>query len=73
MPTNFGECVPACPADIQLDVIALLNRDYRRSLFQPSGDEPVEHTDHRDIPWLARLRSGPWWQSDPDDRPDRTA
>jgi succinate dehydrogenase / fumarate reductase, iron-sulfur subunit len=70
--TNFGECVPACPADIQLDVIALLNRDYARSLFRVSGDEDAHPEDRRDIPWLSRLRSGPWWQSDPDDRPDAT-
>lgn len=70
--TNFGECVPACPADIQLDVIALLNRDYARSMFRVSGDEEVHHKDRRDIPWLSRLRSGPWWQSDPDDTPDTT-
>jgi hypothetical protein len=52
-------------------VIALLNRDYARSLFRVSGDEDRPE-DRRDIPWLSRLRSGPWWQSDPDDRPDAT-
>lgn len=67
--TNMGECVPACPADIELDVIAMLNRDYARSLFRPSGDEGAKRDD---VPWLARLRSGPWWQSDPDDQPQRT-
>jgi succinate dehydrogenase / fumarate reductase iron-sulfur subunit len=25
--TNIGECSAACPKDIQLDVIAMLNRD----------------------------------------------
>ncbi|MEX2550737.1 MAG: succinate dehydrogenase/fumarate reductase iron-sulfur subunit [Nitriliruptoraceae bacterium] len=70
--TNYGECVPACPADIQLDVIALLNRDYGRSVFRASGDEEVTDGDRRGIPWLSRLRSGPWWQSDPDDRSDAT-
>ncbi|MFP4233740.1 MAG: succinate dehydrogenase/fumarate reductase iron-sulfur subunit [Nitriliruptoraceae bacterium] len=67
--TNMGECVPACPADIKLDVIAFLNRDYRRSLSRPTGEEDAKR---HDVPWLARLRTGPWWQSDPSDRPGRT-
>lgn len=67
--TNMGECVPACPADIKLDVIAFLNRDYRRSLARPTGEEDAKR---HDVPWLARMRTGPWWQSDPSDRPRRT-
>ncbi|MFP4634219.1 MAG: succinate dehydrogenase/fumarate reductase iron-sulfur subunit [Nitriliruptoraceae bacterium] len=60
--TSMGECVPACPADIGLDVIGQLNRDYRRSLMRPSG---AEEADEAPVPWLARLRGGPWLQSDP--------
>jgi succinate dehydrogenase / fumarate reductase iron-sulfur subunit len=29
--TNHGECYEACPKEISLDFIALMNRDYRRS------------------------------------------
>jgi succinate dehydrogenase / fumarate reductase iron-sulfur subunit len=28
--TNFGECARACPQEISLDVIGMLNREYRR-------------------------------------------
>ena len=62
--TNYGECVPACPAGIGLDVIAHLNRDFRKAVVTQRRGEMPERTD---IPWLARLRSGPYWQSDPDD------
>jgi succinate dehydrogenase / fumarate reductase, iron-sulfur subunit len=62
--TNYGECVPACPAGIELDVIAHLNRDFRRAVVVERRGEMPERTD---VPWLARLRGGPWWQSDPDD------
>lgn len=65
--TNAGECVPACPAGIQLDVIATLNRAYRRSTFVATRDEVPAGGDRAPIPWLSRLRSGPWWQSDPHD------
>lgn len=64
--TNYGECVPACPADIQLDVIAFLNRDYGRALFRERETDEPERSKVR---WLSRFRTGPWWQSDPDDRP----
>jgi len=29
--TNHGECHAACPKEISLDVIALMNKDYRQS------------------------------------------
>jgi succinate dehydrogenase / fumarate reductase iron-sulfur subunit len=29
--TNHGECEAACPKDISIDVIALMNKDYRKS------------------------------------------
>ena len=29
--TNHGECYEACPKEISLDFIALMNRDYRKS------------------------------------------
>ncbi len=29
--TNMGECEAVCPAEISIDFIALLNRDYARS------------------------------------------
>jgi succinate dehydrogenase / fumarate reductase iron-sulfur subunit len=67
--TNYGECVPACPADIQLDVIAHLNRDFRRAVsVERRGEQPRRD----DVPWLSRLRTGPWLQSDPDDQPRPT-
>ena len=32
--TNHGECYEACPKEISLDFIALMNRDYRKSKFK---------------------------------------
>jgi succinate dehydrogenase / fumarate reductase, iron-sulfur subunit len=64
--TNYAECVPACPADISLDAIAVLNREYRRALRRAPSEEPPPRGG---ISWLARLRTGPWWQSDPHERP----
>jgi len=32
--TNMGECSPACPKEISLDVIALMNRDYAKAKFR---------------------------------------
>jgi succinate dehydrogenase / fumarate reductase iron-sulfur subunit len=29
--TNMGECTVACPKEISLDFIALMNRDYLRA------------------------------------------
>jgi succinate dehydrogenase / fumarate reductase iron-sulfur subunit len=29
--TNHGECEAACPKEISIDVIALMNKDYRKS------------------------------------------
>lgn len=31
--TNHGECEAACPKEISVDVIALMNKDYRKSKF----------------------------------------
>jgi succinate dehydrogenase / fumarate reductase iron-sulfur subunit len=32
--TNHGECEAACPKEISLDFIALMNRDYIKSQFK---------------------------------------
>ena len=32
--TNIGECTSACPKDISLDFIALMNRDYARGMIK---------------------------------------
>jgi len=34
--TNHGECEKACPKDISIDFIALLNRDYVKAQFKNS-------------------------------------
>ncbi|HVZ15758.1 MAG TPA: succinate dehydrogenase/fumarate reductase iron-sulfur subunit [Terriglobales bacterium] len=41
--TNIGECVAACPKEIQLEVIARMNRDYIKSSFskRPEGMKDV--------------------------------
>jgi succinate dehydrogenase / fumarate reductase iron-sulfur subunit len=31
--TNHGECQAACPKDISVDFIALMNKDYRSAKF----------------------------------------
>ncbi len=67
--TNYGECVPACPAAIGLDVIAHLNRDFRKAVISERRGEVPERTDVR---WLSRLRGEAWWQSDPGDTPQKT-
>lgn len=69
--TNHGECVPACPADIGLDVIAQLNRDRGRAMLRGGTRQrdQQEQQERSKVRWLSRLRSGPWLQSDPDDRP----
>jgi succinate dehydrogenase / fumarate reductase iron-sulfur subunit len=32
--TNHGECEAACPKEISIDFIALLNRDYVKAQFK---------------------------------------
>ena len=32
--TNHGECEAACPKSISIDVIAVMNTDYRKSKFK---------------------------------------
>jgi succinate dehydrogenase / fumarate reductase, iron-sulfur subunit len=32
--TNHGECEAACPKEISIDVIALMNADYLKSKFK---------------------------------------
>jgi succinate dehydrogenase / fumarate reductase iron-sulfur subunit len=32
--TNHGECEQACPKEISIDFIALLNRDYVKAQFK---------------------------------------
>lgn len=36
--TNHGECEAACPKEISIDVIALMNKDYRKSKFENRKD-----------------------------------
>jgi succinate dehydrogenase / fumarate reductase iron-sulfur subunit len=36
--TNTGECEAACPKEISIDVIALMNKDYRKSKFKNRKD-----------------------------------
>jgi succinate dehydrogenase / fumarate reductase iron-sulfur subunit len=36
--TNMGECTAACPKEISLDFIAMLNRDYARAKFARGKD-----------------------------------
>ena len=40
--TNMGECEPACPKEISIDFIAMLNKDYRRAKFR--GGSPEANT-----------------------------
>jgi len=37
--TNHGECEPACPKEISVDNIALMNRDY---LFSKTRNRKLE-------------------------------
>jgi succinate dehydrogenase / fumarate reductase iron-sulfur subunit len=37
--TNIGECTGACPKEIQLEVIATMNRDYLRASWQHRDEE----------------------------------
>ena len=36
--TNHGECEAACPKEISIDVIALMNKDYRKAKFANRKD-----------------------------------
>jgi succinate dehydrogenase / fumarate reductase iron-sulfur subunit len=36
--TNIGECTAACPKEIQLEVIAMMNRDYLQGSWKRRGD-----------------------------------
>ncbi len=36
--TNHGECEAACPKEISIDFIALLNRDYRQGQVGQPAD-----------------------------------
>ena len=40
--TNMGECEAACPKEISIDFIAMLNKDYRRAKFR--GGTPEANT-----------------------------
>ena len=40
--TNMGECEPACPKEISIDFIAMLNKDYRKAKFR--GGTPEANT-----------------------------
>ncbi|GGH12077.1 succinate dehydrogenase/fumarate reductase iron-sulfur subunit [Silvibacterium dinghuense] len=37
--TNIGECTAACPKEVPLEVIAMMNRDYVRGSFNKRDDE----------------------------------
>jgi succinate dehydrogenase / fumarate reductase iron-sulfur subunit len=37
--TNMGECEAACPKEISIDFIAMMNRDYLKSRFRRSDDD----------------------------------
>lgn len=37
--TNIGECTAACPKEISLEVIAIMNREYLRASWRNRGDE----------------------------------
>jgi succinate dehydrogenase / fumarate reductase, iron-sulfur subunit len=32
--TNYGECEAACPKEISIDFIAMMNRDYLKAKFR---------------------------------------
>jgi succinate dehydrogenase / fumarate reductase iron-sulfur subunit len=36
--TNHGECEAACPKEISIDVIALMNKDFRKAKFANRKD-----------------------------------
>jgi len=40
--TNIGECVAACPKEIQLDVIARMNRDYLKAAMTKRPESTAE-------------------------------
>jgi succinate dehydrogenase / fumarate reductase, iron-sulfur subunit len=52
--TNMGECLPACPAGIDLSVISRLNHDYRKAMMRrgEGGD-----ADRPDVPSLSKSRA----------------
>jgi len=35
--TNMGECEAACPKEISIDFIAMMNRDYLKAKFRGNG------------------------------------
>jgi succinate dehydrogenase / fumarate reductase iron-sulfur subunit len=35
--TNMGECEAACPKEISIDFIAMMNRDYLKAKFTGNG------------------------------------
>jgi succinate dehydrogenase / fumarate reductase iron-sulfur subunit len=39
--TSIGECAAVCPAGIQLEVIARMNRDFLRATFSRAAGEPL--------------------------------
>ncbi|ACG73949.1 succinate dehydrogenase/fumarate reductase iron-sulfur subunit [Anaeromyxobacter sp. K] len=39
--TSIGECAAVCPAGIQLEVIARMNRDFLRAAFSRAAGEPL--------------------------------
>ena len=39
--TNIGECVAACPKQIQMEVIARTNRDYIKAAFVARPESPA--------------------------------
>lgn len=57
--TNMGECTSACPKEISLDFIALLNRDYARAKFSSRDGQrnPATRPPRFRAPWRERKAS----------------
>ena len=52
--TNFGECSRVCPQEISLDVIGMLNREYRKGVAGPEAEAPRQ--DDRPVGRNCRVR-----------------
>ena len=38
--TNYGECSRVCPQEISIDVIGMLNREYRKATLKKTPKHP---------------------------------
>ena len=43
--TNFGECARVCPQEIELDVIGMLYKEYRKGVRKPAAAQLHRHVD----------------------------